>query len=662
MLTSITLENFKGFREKTTIPLSPITMFFGPNSGGKSSILQAMLMMKQTAENRRDLDGTAILTQGNWVDLGHARNVFHGDAQTMTVGFTSWSQQRGTFQNRIGTWEEMEGDVFGIDWNYRLKDSSIDVVGLDLVHWDPVSQSKQLIYEFEIRDAFGDDEKIAELYPPIVARRLYSQDLEVKKIDLPLSLFEETIENANADGTIDRLKNAIIHETIRGSMLLLTEEEVWNESRKHRNLVEQLKEQPEEEQSRKLQWEEKRWAYVESQNRKWVAWQQEKWDPVRKYVLELSKSNDSLTSAQLKQWFELVLMGTLLTRRGGSFRRSSDVTRDLLADNEYAHEQLKNFIHFFDPDDEFGRHPNSSHEFALMREFRNEYVHDMNAMTAMFPEIESCFDKYVFEMWKYLGGGEDSFKPVTYEHRRDLMDSCVVPHLLMQPGELYEQATRTINRSLQRIQAISAAREVPDRFEQDLVYKTTGFKGEGTVRSLADRKRKRSVVRFLEQLDIEYGVEVKTETLGGTDVSVLTYLDHSTPGKNQRAPKDVGLGHGQILPILLNLADSGANHILMEPESHLHPTLQAQLMQLIVEQTAEQQGQSFIETHSVIMFLRLLKMVREGKLSSNYVVANYISRLGSSTELTVLKVTEEGKFDKPVPDKFFTQDVAELFS
>ena len=42
-ITSITIENFKGIGEKAvTIPIRPITLLFGKNSAGKSTVLQAL--------------------------------------------------------------------------------------------------------------------------------------------------------------------------------------------------------------------------------------------------------------------------------------------------------------------------------------------------------------------------------------------------------------------------------------------------------------------------------------------------------------------------------------------------------------------------------------------------------------------------------------------
>lgn len=47
-LTSIELERFKSYYQRTVIDLSPLTIILGRNNSGKSSIIQALLLLKQT--------------------------------------------------------------------------------------------------------------------------------------------------------------------------------------------------------------------------------------------------------------------------------------------------------------------------------------------------------------------------------------------------------------------------------------------------------------------------------------------------------------------------------------------------------------------------------------------------------------------------------------
>ncbi|HDN25649.1 MAG TPA: DUF2813 domain-containing protein [Thioploca sp.] len=49
-LKCFTVENFKAFRQ-CVLDLAPLTILIGENSSGKSSILQALLLIKQTLES-----------------------------------------------------------------------------------------------------------------------------------------------------------------------------------------------------------------------------------------------------------------------------------------------------------------------------------------------------------------------------------------------------------------------------------------------------------------------------------------------------------------------------------------------------------------------------------------------------------------------------------
>ena len=47
MLTRLKLQSFKSWADTGDIELKPITCFFGANSSGKTSLLQALLLLKQ---------------------------------------------------------------------------------------------------------------------------------------------------------------------------------------------------------------------------------------------------------------------------------------------------------------------------------------------------------------------------------------------------------------------------------------------------------------------------------------------------------------------------------------------------------------------------------------------------------------------------------------
>jgi len=51
MLRELRIQNFKGWQDTGSIRMAPITLFFGPNSSGKSSIGQFMMMLRQTVDS-----------------------------------------------------------------------------------------------------------------------------------------------------------------------------------------------------------------------------------------------------------------------------------------------------------------------------------------------------------------------------------------------------------------------------------------------------------------------------------------------------------------------------------------------------------------------------------------------------------------------------------
>jgi predicted ATPase len=62
MLTQLRIQNFKSWRDTGQMRFAPLTGFFGPNSSGKTSILQFLLMLKQTVESNQR---TQVLELGN---------------------------------------------------------------------------------------------------------------------------------------------------------------------------------------------------------------------------------------------------------------------------------------------------------------------------------------------------------------------------------------------------------------------------------------------------------------------------------------------------------------------------------------------------------------------------------------------------------------------
>lgn len=80
MLKKLRIQNFKGWKDTGDIHFSPITLFFGANSSGKSSIGQFLMMLKQTVESPDRKSVFFLGNQNSHVQLGAYQDiVFHHD-------------------------------------------------------------------------------------------------------------------------------------------------------------------------------------------------------------------------------------------------------------------------------------------------------------------------------------------------------------------------------------------------------------------------------------------------------------------------------------------------------------------------------------------------------------------------------------------------------
>jgi len=87
LIKAITIENFKAISKPVRIEFKPITLLFGANSSGKSSIIQALHYVREVLEFRR-LDVDKTTAGGDFIDLGGFDNFVHRHDTDQQVRFT----------------------------------------------------------------------------------------------------------------------------------------------------------------------------------------------------------------------------------------------------------------------------------------------------------------------------------------------------------------------------------------------------------------------------------------------------------------------------------------------------------------------------------------------------------------------------------------------
>ncbi|WP_086665501.1 DUF3696 domain-containing protein [Lentzea kentuckyensis] len=95
MITSLSLENFKAWEDTETVDFGAITAFFGSNSSGKTSFLQSLLLLKQTADSADrgrvfDLGSTnSLVNLGTFNDVIYA----HDDRRSLRMEI-EWREEQ----------------------------------------------------------------------------------------------------------------------------------------------------------------------------------------------------------------------------------------------------------------------------------------------------------------------------------------------------------------------------------------------------------------------------------------------------------------------------------------------------------------------------------------------------------------------------------------
>lgn len=98
MFNSIEIKNFKAFSEWQSLNLAPITLIYGPNSSGKSSIIHSIMLLKQSLTRPSTQGG--LVSNGEYVDLGDYSSMVNGHDIKKEINFRlSYTPNKRAIEN-----------------------------------------------------------------------------------------------------------------------------------------------------------------------------------------------------------------------------------------------------------------------------------------------------------------------------------------------------------------------------------------------------------------------------------------------------------------------------------------------------------------------------------------------------------------------------------
>lgn len=186
---------------------------------------------------------------------------------------------------------------------------------------------------------------------------------------------------------------------------------------------------------------------------------------------------------------------------------------------------------------------------------------------------------------------------------------------------------------------------------EDIV--TAIFSGRIQLRSI-----EKEVPKWLERLDLihSYSLNPIPYTEKSYELLVRKYKD----GPEVRLT-DVGFGVSQVLPVLVlcYYVPEGSILILEQPEAHLHPKVQSELADLLIEVVKNRKLQIILESHSENLIVRLMRRVAEEHISKDDTAFYFCKMNEGTSEIDKLDMDDYGNI-KNWPENFFGDVTGDL--
>lgn len=121
----------------------------------------------------------------------------------------------------------------------------------------------------------------------------------------------------------------------------------------------------------------------------------------------------------------------------------------------------------------------------------------------------------------------------------------------------------------------------------------------------------------------------------------------------------MGFGISQVLPIIVQglLMPPGGILIVEDPCVHMHPSVQAAMVDFMLDLAEHNQCRFVVETHSDHIVTRLRRRVAEGKILAEKINLTFVSMKADGSCYQKIGLTGQGAFSTKLPEGFLdTQD------
>ena len=124
---------------------------------------------------------------------------------------------------------------------------------------------------------------------------------------------------------------------------------------------------------------------------------------------------------------------------------------------------------------------------------------------------------------------------------------------------------------------------------------------------------------------------------------------------------DVGFGVSQLLPVLVlcYYVPENSTIILEQPEIHLHPKVQSDLADVLIDVVKNRNVQIILESHSALLLHRLQRRIAEEQIAADDTALYFCQINDGTSEIERLNMDEYGNI-RNWPQDFFGDDIGDL--
>ena len=235
----------------------------------------------------------------------------------------------------------------------------------------------------------------------------------------------------------------------------------------------------------------------------------------------------------------------------------------------------------------------------------------------------------------------------------------------MGPLEEFSPLREAFEDLYSRVHYLGPLREPPQHhyaWEGDYP-KDVGLHGEKMIPALLSNRTLRrpieeQILKWLQRLELIHSYDVPPVTDEGKNYECLVRQYKEGP---EVPLTDVGFGVSQVLPLLIQCYYVPENSILIfeQPEAHLHPKVQADLADVLIDVVKNRNVQIILESHSEHLLLRLMRRIAEEKISADDTALYFCQINDGTSEIEHLNIDEYGNIQN-WPQDFFGDSTGEL--